>query len=80
MAGYHVTTGSRHIVRQVTVDEQTLDRVAEALGIPLAERQQFISDTESIHIYRGTREAPGAPPAPPTPPASAASRRSRQRK
>jgi hypothetical protein len=68
MAGYHVQTGSRHIVRQMTVDEQTLDRVAEALGIPPAERQQFISETESIHIYRSTRPTPGAPPTPGVPP------------
>jgi len=72
MAGCIIITGDSHIVRQITVDEATLDRVAEALGIPQADRSQFISNTEAIHIYRNTRATPGAPPtppgAPPTPP------------
>jgi hypothetical protein len=66
MGGCVITTGDRHIVRQITVDQATLDRVAEALGIPLNERQQFISGTDSILIYRGRR--PGTPPASGAPP------------
>jgi hypothetical protein len=66
MGGCVITTGDRHIVRQITVDQATLDRVAEALGIPPNERQQFIAGTDSILIYRGRR--PGAQPASGTPP------------
>lgn len=59
MAGLVIKTGSRHIVHKVVVDEATLDRVAAALGIPAAERRQFISETESIHVYRNTRGSGG---------------------
>ncbi len=61
MSGLVIKTVRRNIVRQVVVDESTLDRVAEALGIPAAEREEFISETESIHVYRNTRPAPGEP-------------------
>lgn len=66
MGGFVITTCDRHIVGKVTVDEATLDKVAEALGIPLNERQQFISGTNSITIYRGRR--PSTPTASSTPP------------
>jgi len=52
--GYVVTTTDRTLVRKVVVDEQTLDKIAELLGIPKAERDRLISDTRSIYIYRGT--------------------------
>jgi hypothetical protein len=45
-----------NIVRQVNVDDETLKRIAELLGIPEAERDRIISG--EIHI------------APPQPPAS----------
>jgi hypothetical protein len=61
MGGFVITTCDRHIVGKMTIDEATLDKVAEALGIPLNERQQFISGTDSITIYRGRR--PSTPPA-----------------
>ncbi len=38
------------IVRQVAVTEETLEKIAELLGIPAAERGQLISGT----IYIGT--------------------------
>jgi hypothetical protein len=57
-----ITTHNGHHTHKVKIDEGVLDRVAEALGIPAAERQQFISGTESIHIYRGAWPTPGAPP------------------
>ena len=60
-----IRTGNRHITHKIVIDEQTLDRVAEALGIPPHERQQFISDTQAIYIYRGAFPSPGAPPPPP---------------
>jgi hypothetical protein len=65
MGGYVVKKSTHHIVRRVVVDERTLERVAEALGIPPAERGEFVAGTESIHIYRGIRPTPGAAPSPP---------------
>jgi hypothetical protein len=55
------TTGGQ-IVRRVSINADTLDKVADALGIPPAEREQFIAGTEAIHIYRGDRAAPSVPP------------------
>jgi hypothetical protein len=63
-----IQTGRGHITHKRVIDEATLDRVAEALGIPAAERRQFISDTEAIYIYRGTFSTAGTPPSPGTPP------------
>lgn len=68
-----ITRGGRDIHRRVRVDDATLERVAEALGIPPAERPGFISGTQSVHIYRpppsppsrSTPPTPGAPPSPP---------------
>jgi hypothetical protein len=68
-----IRTHSGHLTHKVIIDEGVLDRVAEALGIPLADRGQIIPRTESIHIYRGTWPTPAAPPSP-------TSRRTRQRK
>jgi len=39
----------------VRLDEPTLRRVAEALGIPDSERDDFVRDVESIHIFRRLR-------------------------
>ena len=61
-----ITRGNRDAHRRVRVDDATLERVAEALGIPSAERPGFVSGTQSVHIYR----RPPTPPsgdAPPTP-------------
>ena len=53
-----VTTGTgQNQIRRVRLDRDTLRRVAEALGIPDNERDQFISDVESIHIFRRVRPA-----------------------
>jgi len=65
MGGCVIRTTTRHIVQKMVIDEAKLDAVAAALGIPPAQRSQFISDTEFIHIYRGVRPTPGAPPPPP---------------
>ena len=82
MGGCVIRTTTRHIVHKMVIDEAKLDAVAAALGIPPADRQQFISDTEFIHIYRGVRPTPGAAPAPPSRRAraspSAAARRQRK--
>jgi hypothetical protein len=70
-----------NIVRQVTVDDDTLRRIAELLGIPEAERDRIVSG--EIHIRPpstptsgGAQQTPPGGGTPPTPP----SRRPRQRK
>jgi hypothetical protein len=51
-----VTTGNRqNQIRRVRLDEPTLRRVAEVLGIPDSEHADFIRDVESIHIFRRVR-------------------------
>jgi hypothetical protein len=60
MGGIVFKKGTFRIVRQVIVDRERLERIAEVLDIPEAERDQVISGTESIQIYVG------APPSPPT--------------
>jgi hypothetical protein len=37
----------------VKVDDQTLLKVAEILGIPQADRDKLVSEIRSIYIYRG---------------------------
>jgi hypothetical protein len=56
-----VTTGAgQNQMRRARLDEGTLRRVAEALGITdRAEQDDFIRNVESIHIFRRVR-----PPAP----------------
>jgi hypothetical protein len=77
-SGVVIRTSNRQMVRQIKIDDATLDRVAEALGIPAAERRQFISNIESVQIYRGARPSPGAPPSPGTPPSPPAGGRRRR--
>jgi hypothetical protein len=57
MGGIVADKGPYHTVRQVVVDAQTLDRIADALGIPRAD----LAGAESVHILVG------APPSPPPP-------------
>lgn len=47
------TDGS--LVHHSNVDDKTLDKVAELLGIPKAKRKQLISKTRCIHIYRSAK-------------------------
>jgi hypothetical protein len=68
-----IRTHNGHITHKVVIDETVLDKVAEALGIPPADRGQLIPGTESIHVYRGAWTAPSARRAAP-------SRRRTQRK
>jgi hypothetical protein len=56
------------IVRHVTVDDDTLKRIAELLGIPEAERDRIISG--EIHIGPPSTPASGSPP--PMPPSGGA--------
>jgi hypothetical protein len=51
--GYVITTSRESHYHIANVDEQTLQKVAELLGISKAERDRLISDTRSIYIFRG---------------------------
>ena len=51
--GYVIAASDRTLVHKVKVDEKTLKKVAELLGISKGERDQLIATTRSIHIYRG---------------------------
>ena len=55
MGGYVVNKGTSRNVRQVVVDAQTLDKIADALGIPRAD----LAGAESIHIHVGSPSSPG---------------------
>jgi hypothetical protein len=60
-----------HRVRQVTVTPQTLEQIADLLGIPQADRGQFVSGT--IYIETAPPPSPsggGAGPSPPSSPPS----------
>ena len=51
-------------VRQVTIDRQKLEQIADILGMSPAERQQIASGAEAMHIrsarptYPGTKTTP----------------------
>jgi hypothetical protein len=55
MGGIVANKGPYHTVRQVVVDAQTLDRIADALGIPRAD----LAGADSVVIHVG---APSSPP------------------
>ncbi len=61
-----IKTGHGHITHKRVIDEATLDRVADALGIPAAQRRQFIPSTEAIYIYRGAFRSAGTATSPGT--------------
>jgi hypothetical protein len=54
--GYVLTATDGTLVHHANVDDKTLEKVAELLGIPKAKRKQLISKTTSIQIYRGAKE------------------------
>ena len=54
--------GTFHITRQVTIDEETLKKIAEALGIPEAEAHLI-----SGKIYVGATPSPASGGATPSP-------------
>ncbi|HUN44231.1 MAG TPA: hypothetical protein VMU81_28400 [Acetobacteraceae bacterium] len=54
-----IYTKNGQIVRRVSVSADTLDKVAELLGIPKEERDTFISDTDAIHVHRGDKPTSG---------------------
>jgi hypothetical protein len=51
--GFAVVTTEGTLVRKTSVDDQTLNKIADILGISKAERDQLIPVTRSITIYRG---------------------------
>jgi hypothetical protein len=57
--GFVVTTkkDDKYFKRQ-QVDEQTLLKIAKALGIPVDKRAMLASEFTSIFIYRGTDSPP----------------------
>jgi hypothetical protein len=64
--GAAIRRGTFNIVRQVAVDDETLKKIAEALGIPEAEHGRITSISGEITIAPPVRP-PGAA-TPPTPP------------
>jgi hypothetical protein len=54
MGGYIIRKGGSHSVRQVIIDRQKLDQIADILGIPQGpERDEILSGAESIQIFTG---------------------------
>jgi hypothetical protein len=78
MTVYWVKKDSPHRVTQVKITPQTLERIADLLGIPQAERGQFIGGTIKVST---SPPPPGgdASSSPPNAPPSPTSRRTRPR-
>lgn len=55
--GYVVTASDRTLVHKKSIDEKTLQKIAQLLGIPRAERDQVIAKARSITIYRGGKRS-----------------------
>lgn len=55
MGGAVIRKDTYHAVRQLTVDAATLDRIADALGIPRAD----LAGAVSIEIHVAQPSAPG---------------------
>lgn len=57
-------TGGTQTVRQVTIDRQKLEQIADILGMSPAERLQIVSGAETIHIHSAapTYQPPGTTP------------------
>ena len=63
MGGAVIRKDTYHAVRQVTVDAATLDRIADALGIPRAD----LAGAVSIEIHVAQPASPGPGPTSTTP-------------
>jgi hypothetical protein len=63
MGGIVANKGPYRTVRQIVVDAQMLDKIADALGIPRAD----LAGAESVHIHVGTPSPPPTPPGGRTP-------------
>ena len=63
MGGAVIRKDTYHAVRQVTVDAATLDRIADALGIPRAD----LAGAVSIEIHVAQPSTPGPGPTSTTP-------------
>ena len=55
--GYIVTTSDSTLRHHANINDETLKKVAELLGIPKAERGK-LSNIRSISIFRGAKRAP----------------------
>ena len=53
--GFVVATKKGNYTSRQQIDEQTLLKVAKALGIPESEQQMLASGFTSVFIYRGTQ-------------------------
>jgi hypothetical protein len=62
MGGIVANKGPYRTVRQIVVDAQMLDKIADALGIPRAD----LAGAQSVHIHVGT-PSPSTPPGGRTP-------------
>jgi hypothetical protein len=62
MGGAVIRKDTYHAVRQVTVDAATLDRIADALGIPRAD----LAGAVSIEIHVAQPSGPSTPGPGPT--------------
>ena len=60
--GFIVTTKNGNFIKGKKIDDQTLQKVADLLGISAAEQAQLASDFTSIFIYRGTDPPAKKPP------------------
>lgn len=63
MGGAVVHKGPYRAVRQVTVDAATLDRIADALGIPRVD----LAGADTIEIHVAQPSSPGPSPTSTTP-------------
>lgn len=64
MGGAVIRKDTYHAVRQVTVDAATLDRIADALGIPRADLAGAVSI--EIHVAQPSSTGPSSPGPGPT--------------
>jgi hypothetical protein len=53
MGGFSVDVGTHRIVRQCTVTQEVLEKIADLLGMDPALKREIISGTQAITIHRG---------------------------
>ena len=53
--GCVLTASDGTLVHHSSVDDKTLEKVAELLGVPKAKRKQLVAKTTSIHIFRAAK-------------------------
>jgi hypothetical protein len=60
MGGYVLKYRDHHTVIKKPVTDEVLGRLADAMGITKEDRAKFISESVSLHIYRGKPPTGGA--------------------